>query len=84
MNTKPVSFQEAFAAIVDPDAMIWAFDKAMYRHWKTNNAGNAKSRRRWRRRDIPNTQRGLCRTLPTRWRIDDNALIGPRLEEIVP
>lgn len=57
MNTKPMSFQEAFAAIVDPDAMIWSFDKAMYRHWKTNNAGNTKARRRWRRRDIPNNQR---------------------------
>jgi hypothetical protein len=35
---------------------LWSIDRETYRLWKAN-AGNAKARRRWRRRDIPNGQR---------------------------
>lgn len=34
----------------------WGVSEETYQFWKAS-AGNAKSRRRWRRRDIPNSQR---------------------------
>jgi hypothetical protein len=43
------------------DAPIYGINVETYRMWKAN-AGNAKSRRRWRRRGMVNTQRGpSCR-----------------------
>jgi hypothetical protein len=35
---------------------LFRIDAETHRYWKAN-AGNAKARRRWRRRDFPNTQR---------------------------
>jgi hypothetical protein len=40
------------------DAPICGINAETYRMWKAN-AGNAKSRRRWRRRGMVNTQRGV-------------------------
>lgn len=49
--------REAEASGAEPFS-LWPLTDEVYRFWKAN-AGNAKARRRWRRRDIPNSQRSV-------------------------
>lgn len=51
------------ADLADPTSdgrgALWGIDPGIYRTWK-DNSGNAKRRRRWRRRALPNTQRRMA------------------------
>jgi hypothetical protein len=62
-----VTFQEFVEAVkkaadvgLEESAPAFHINPETYRLWKANT-GNAKARRRWRRRDIPNTQRASGR-----------------------
>jgi hypothetical protein len=53
-----VTLREIYDAIAEAELwpVLWNINPETYRMWKAS-AGNAKARRRWRRRDIPNSQR---------------------------
>ena len=105
MNTKPISLHEEIQALwtkcTEAGVNVeFVASRPVDREWWTGNSGNAKARRRWRRRDIPNRQRTEAaeelqrrsdaigaygdRQRASPWKIEGNSIIGPRLSEVVP